>query len=159
MAIRDAFTTEEWHVVGAAPFLVGMYMVGVTPSGPILIMREMLTAEKAVALEAARSDGLPLIKEIGADLKADLLGRDLGRISDAPDTQARVLAELARALVLVNGLAPAMDSAYRAWLYRLAEKLARVMPEAGGHGAGRLVSDQEATALVALAELLGVPRR
>ena len=158
MAIKDAFTAEEWQVVGAAPFLVGMYMVGVTPSGPILIVREMLTAEKAVALEAARSDGLPLVKEIEADLRTDLLARDLGRISDAPDTQARVLAELARALVLVGGLAPAMDSAYRAWLYRLAEKLARVMPETGAHRHPRLPSDQEAAALAALARVLGVPR-
>ena len=116
MAVKDGFTAEEWQAVGAAPFLVGMYMVGVTPSGPIVMVREMLTAEKAVALEAARSDGLPLIKEIEADLKADVLSRDLGHVSSAPDTQARLLAELDRALVLVAGLAPAMDSAYRAWL-------------------------------------------
>ena len=158
MAVKDGFTAEEWQVVGTAPFLVGMYMVGVTPSGPIVIVREMLTAEKAVALEAARSDGLPLIKEIEADLKADVLSRDLGHVSSAPDTQARLLAELDRALVLVAGLAPAMDSAYRAWLYRLAEKLARVLPETGGHGAGRLISDPEAAALAALTRLLGVPR-
>ena len=158
MAIKDAFTAEEWQSVGAAPFLVGMYLVGVTPSGPILMVREMLTAEKAVALEAARSDGLPLIKEIEADLKADVLIRDLGSISGAADTQARVLDELARAMVLIGGLAPAMDSAYRAWLYRLAEKLARVLPETGAHRHPRLPSDQEAAALAALAKVLGVPR-
>jgi hypothetical protein len=158
MVVKDAFTAEEWQVVGAAPFLVGMYMVGVSPSGPILMVREMLTAEKAVALEAARSDGLPLIKEIEADLKADVLSRDLGRISGAADTQASVLAELERALVLVGGLAPAMDSAYRAWLYRLAEKLARAMPETGAHRHPRLPSDQEAAALADLANTLGVPR-
>jgi hypothetical protein len=158
MAIKDAFTAEDWQVVGAAPFLVGMYLVGATPSGPIVMVREMLTAEKAVALEAAQPDGLPLIREIEADLSAGALTRDLGRISGAPDSQARVLAELDRAVRLVGASAPALDSAYRAWLYRLAEKLARVLPEAGGHG-GRQVSDQEAAALAALARLLGVPPR
>lgn len=157
MAIKDAFSAEEWQVVGAAPFLVGMYVVGVTPSGPILIVREMLTAEKAVALEAARSDGLPLVKEIEADLRADVLSRDLGRISGAPDTQTRVLTELATALALVGTRAPAMESAFRAWLYRLARKLTRTLPETGGHRAVRLVSDAEAAALARLAQTLGVP--
>ncbi|MGY4857657.1 hypothetical protein [Cryobacterium sp. AP23] len=158
MNVKDAFTAEEWQVVGAAPFLVGMYLVGVTPSGPIVIVREMLTAEKAVALEAALPDGLPLVKEIEADLRSQVLTRDFGRISGAADTQARVLHELAHALALVGRLAPTMDSAYRAWLYRLAEKLVRVMPEPGAHSSGRQLSDPEAAALIHLATTLGVPR-
>ena len=157
MNVKDAFTAEEWQAVGAAPFLVGMYLVGVTPSGPIVMVREMLTAEKAVAREAAMPDGLPLLKEIEADLRAQVLTRDLGRISAAADTQARVLHELARSLALVGRLAPAMDSAYRAWLYRLAERLVRVMPEPGAHGSGRQLSDPEAAALAHLASTLGVP--
>ncbi|MCU1447425.1 hypothetical protein [Cryobacterium sp.] len=158
MVIKDAFSADEWQVVRAAPFLVGMYMVGVTPSGPIEIFREMLTAEKAVALEGARSDGLPLIKEIAADLRADVLGRDLGSIGGGDDSPALLLAELAQALHFVGIRAPAMHSAFRAWLYRLAEKLAGIEPEPGAHRHSRLVSDPEAAALAALAETLGVPR-
>lgn len=157
MAVKDAFTAEEWQVVGSAPFLVGMYIVGVTPSGPILILREMLTAEKAVALEAAMPDGLPLLKEIEADLRTRVLVRDLGRISGVVDTQHRVLGELARASTLVGRRAPAMDSAFRAWLYRLAQKLVRVMPEHPAHGSHRVLSDPEARALASLASTLGVP--
>jgi hypothetical protein len=158
MANKDAFTDDDWQTVGAAPFLVGMYLVAVTPSGPIRIARELLTAEKAVTLEAARPDGLPLIKEIAADLRADVLSRDLGRIGAGSDSQARVLAELARAVELVRTGTPTLDSAFRAWLYRLAEKLTGVLPESRGHRPGRVVSDAEAAALFALAEVLGVPR-
>lgn len=156
MAVRDAFTAEEWRVVGAAPFLVGMYMVSVSPSGPIGVVTEMLTAEKAVTLEASRPDGLPIVQEIEADLTARVLTRDLGRINGGAATQQRVLVELGRALALVEAQAPAMDSAFRAWLYREAERLARVGPEAGGQG--RTVSDDEAAALGILADMLGVPR-
>jgi hypothetical protein len=157
MAIKDAFTAGEWQTVGAAPFLVGMYLVGVTPGRPILIVRGVLSTEKAVALEAIRSDGLPLIKEINGDLRADVLRRDLGRISTAAGDPAKVLAELGRALTLVRARAPAMDSAFRAWLYRLAEKLARGMPDSGAHRPARAAGARQEAALAALAELLGVP--
>lgn len=159
MAVRDAFTAEDWKAVGAAPFLVGLYMVAASPSGPIGLVTEMLTAEKAVTLEASMPDGLPIVKEIDADLTAQVLSRDLGLISEGVDTQARVLAELARAVALVEAQAPAMDSAFRAWLFREAERLARLVPETGGHAPRRQVSDTEEAALATLAALLGVPRR
>ena len=156
MAVKDAFTAEEWRMVGAAPFLVGLYIVGAAPSGPMGILTEMLAAEKAVTLEASQPDGLPIVKEIEADLLAQELTPDLGVIDGAADAQARVLGELARAVVLVEAQAPAMDSAFRAWLFRVAEHVASAAPE-GGPG-GRLVSAEELAALDAVAGILGVPR-
>ena len=159
MAVRDAFTDEEWQSVGAAPFLVGLYLVGASPRGPMGVLAEMLAAEKAVALEAHQPDGLPIVKEIEADLEAQVLTRDFGVIDGAADEQARVLGELARALTLVEALAPGMDSAFRAWLFRVAEHVGRraaenAPPGAGGRAGGR----DEAAALQTLAAMLGVPR-
>lgn len=158
MTVKEAFTADEWRTVGAAPFLVGLYMVAAAPSGPIGIVTEMLTAEKAVTLEASMPDALPIVREIEADLVAGVLTRDLGQITVGADSQARVLGELVRAVTLVAAQAPAMDSAFRAWLCREAQRVARVTPEPGGQGPARLVSDEEERALATLAATLGVPR-
>lgn len=157
MTVKEAFTDDEWRTVGAAPFLVGMYLVAAAPSGPIRIVTEMLTAEKAVTLEASIPDALPIVREIEADLVASVLTRDLGLIGVGADDPARVLEQLARAVALVAAKAPAMDSAFRAWLYREAQRVARVAPEHPGHGPARVLSDQEAAALAGLAATLGVP--
>lgn len=154
MAVREAFSAEEWQAVGAAPFLVGLYLVGASHSGPMGAVTQMLVAEKAVTLEAHRPDALPIAREIEADLVAEVLTRDLGVIDGAADEQARVLGELARALALVEAQAPAMDSAFRAWLFRVAEHVARTAAEVAPAGAG----GEAAAALETLAGMLGVPR-
>ncbi|TFC01664.1 hypothetical protein E3O42_09840 [Cryobacterium adonitolivorans] len=160
MAVREAFTAEEWQAVGAAPFLVGLYLVGAAPMEPMVIVREMLAAEKAVTLEAHQPDALPIVKEIDADLVAEVLTRDLGVINGAADEQARVLGELARAVALVEAQAPAMDSAFRAWLFRVAEHVARTTAERAPAGAGsRHIGGEVAAALRTLAQMLGVPQR
>jgi hypothetical protein len=158
MTVKEAFTADEWRTVGAAPFLVGLYMVAAAPSGPIHVVTEMLTAEKALTLEASRPDALPIVREIEADLLAGVLIRDLGLIDAGADSQARVLEELARAVALVAQKAPAMDSAFRAWLYREAQRLARVATDTAAPGPARVLSDGETAALAALAATLGVPR-
>jgi len=158
MAVKDAFTAEQWRMVGAAPFLVGLYMVGASPSGPIGVLTEMLAAEKAVTLEASQPDGLPLVREIEADLVAQVLPRDLGWIDGSLADQDRLLRELDRALLLVDTHVHGEASAFRAWLYRVAQHVARAATERGPLGAGgTLVSDEEKTALATLAKLLGVP--
>lgn len=157
MAVKDAFTADEWQAVGAAPFLVGLYLVGASPSGPMAVVTEMLAAEKAVTFEAAQPDGLPIVREIEADLEAQVLTRDLGLTDGADASQARLLGELAVALALVRARAPAMDSAFRAWLYRLAEHVARAAPEVGS-AHGRPINEAETEALSTLAGMLGVPR-
>ena len=157
MAVRDAFSTAEWRTVGAAPFLVGLYLVGASQSGPMGIVTEMLAAEKAVTLEASQPDGLPIVKEIEADLVAELLTRDFGLIDGADETQARVLGELTLALALVKTQAPGLDSAFRAWLVHVAEHVARAAAE-GQPGGRRLTGGHELDALHTLAGLLGVPR-
>lgn len=159
MAVREAFTAEEWQAVGAAPFLVGLYLVGASPQGPMGVLTEMLAVEKAVAVEAHQPDGLPIVKEIEADLEATVLTRDLGVIDGAADEQARVLGELARALALVEAQAPGLDSAFRAWLFRVAEHVVRRAVESAPPGAGgRQLTRHEATALQTLAGMLGVPQ-
>jgi hypothetical protein len=182
MGVKQAFTAEEWQTVGAAPFLVALYVVGASPSGPMGMLTEMLAAEKAVTVEAAQPDGLPIVREIEADLVGQVLSRDLGRVDGADESQARVLEELSRALALVTSRAPAMDSAFRAWLYRLAQHVARAAGEPGSDDSGvsdaaaaepgaadpaaahpgsghhdRAVNDAESAALITLAAVLGVP--
>ena len=160
MAVRDAFTAEEWQAVEAAPFLVGLYLVGASPREPMVVVTEMLAAEKAVTLEAHQPDALPIVKDINADLVAEVLSRDLGVIHGAADEQTRVLGELARALALVQARVPTMDSAFRAWLYRVADHVARTATERAPPDAGsRQVSAEVAAALDTLAHTLGVPRR
>lgn len=159
MAVREAFSAEEWQAVGAAPFLVGLYLVGASLSGPMGSVTQMLAAEKAVTLEAHQPDALPIVREIEADLEAEVLTRDLGVIDGAADDQARVLGELARALALVEAQAPAMDSAFRAWLFRVAEHVVRTAAEAAHPGAGGRHADRAAAAaLETLAGMLGVPQ-
>ncbi|WP_130177902.1 hypothetical protein [Cryobacterium sp. SO1] len=154
MAVREAFTAEEWQAVGAALFLVGA-----SPQGPMGVLTEMLAVEKAVVMEAHQPDGLPIVKEIEADLEAKVLTRDLGVIDGAADEQARVLGELARALALVQAQAPGLDSAFRAWLFRVAEHVVRRAVESAPPGAGgRQLTRHEATALQTLAWMLGVPQ-
>ncbi|WEO76350.1 hypothetical protein BJQ94_13375 [Cryobacterium sp. SO2] len=159
MSVKEAFTAEQWRMVGSAPFLVGMFVAGSSPSGPIGMLTEMLAAEKAVTLEASQPDGLPLVREIEADLVAEHLTRDLGTIDGSPAGQERVLRELGRALGIVDAHARAEASAFRAWLYRVAQHVVRAAPEGGPVTAGRtFVSDEETAALTTLGELLGVPR-
>ncbi|TFD88522.1 hypothetical protein E3T61_11850 [Cryobacterium lactosi] len=159
MAVRETFTAEEWQAVGAAPFLVGLYLVGASPQGPMGVLTEMLAVEKTLTMEAHQPDGLPIVKEIEADLEAKVLTRDLGVIDGAADEQARVLGELARALALVEAQAPALDSAFRAWLFRVAEHVVRRAVESAPPGAGGTqLTRHEAAALQTLAGMLGVPQ-
>lgn len=159
MAVREAFSAEEWQAVGAAPFLVGLYLVGASRHRPMGAVVLMLAAEKAVALEAHQPDALPIVREIEEDLVAEVLTRDLGVINGAAEEQARVLGELARALALVEAQAPAMDSAFRAWLFRVAEHVARTAAEVASPGAGgRQTGGAAAAGLETLAGMLGVPR-
>lgn len=157
MTIKNAFTHDEWQRVGSAPFLVAMYVVASSLSGPIGIVREMLAAEKAVTLEAAQPDGLPLVKEIEADLVAGTLARDLGVIDGAAEAQARVLRDLDRAVTLVDTKASGVASAFRSWLYSVAGQVARAARE-GEHLGGKRVSADERVALQQIAVLLGVSR-
>jgi hypothetical protein len=154
MSDRDLFTTVEWETVGRAPFMAGAYIVTADLSDAIGVVRELLTVEELVAKEAAKPHGLPIAKDISADVEAGWLSTDVGALSDQPDARTHALEQVVKAVRLVAANAPSVAPDYRDWLTRIAHGVAEATREGHVLGFARRVSETEKTALAELENAL-----
>ena len=67
MAVKDAFTAEEWARVVAAPMLAGIAVTAAEPGGIWGAVKESVAV--AGAVRAAKADADPLVAEVARRLR------------------------------------------------------------------------------------------
>ena len=150
MTEKAAFNAEEWEKLVEAPALVALRVIAADRGGTI---RESLSLGRAYA--AARSDGSGLFEEIVSSApQVDPSGlKDPGALPRRAESAVR------EALALLEQKAtPEEVEAYRDFLLRVAETVARAHKEGGFLGiGGKEISEQEQTALDEIASLVRAP--
>ena len=165
MAVRDAFTAEEWARVVAAPMLAGIAVTAAEPGGIWGAVKESVAVAGAVreGRGAAETGGSPLVAEVAAAYETPQ-GREMARgalkaqaTGKAPAAVVEAaVAELAAVAGLVASKAPEAGPGFRDWLKAIAARVA----EAGGEGGflgfgGEKVSAAETATLAKIDAALG----
>lgn len=149
MAVKDAFTDDEWSELLRAPMLAALAITAADPSGLWGAVKE--GAAMARALLAAKGDGSDLTTEIVLAFETSE-GRSAGRDGVKELLKGKKPAEAAEAAVqrlvaiaaIVAAKAPAESAAFKAWLKEIAHKVAEAATEGGFLGFGGVqVSDAE----------------
>jgi hypothetical protein len=152
MAVKDAFTAEEWARVVGAPMLAGIAVTAAEPGGIWGAVKESVAV--AGAVRAAKADADPLLAEIAAAYETGE-GRDMAR--GVLKEQARgkapaavveaAVAELAAVSALVAAKAPDAAPGFRDWLRAIAAKVAEAGSEGGflGFGGEKVSAAEKAT--------------
>lgn len=163
MAIKTNFTPEEWKTVLEAPVLAGFAITAADPSGLFSTLKEgWANAKELAAAKASASD--ELIKAVAEDLFTSE-GRTgahdglaaLLKGAKREELKDRALAELKRAVALVDAKAPADAAAFKQWLSHIAQIVAEAGSEGGFLGFGGVqVSEAEKATLAELHTVLGV---
>ena len=161
MAIKDAFSAEEWTQIVHAPLLGAAGVVAADPGGLVATLKESGAMASALA-EAARGNDSGLVGDLMAELKhnrpkpGDI---NLGKPYSSEEAVSAAAAKLAEACALVDAKAPGEGAGYRTLLMTLCEKVANASKEGGFLGiGGERVSAREEAALAAFATALGVTR-
>jgi hypothetical protein len=140
MTEKAAFNAEEWSKLAEAPALVALRVIAADRGGTI---RESLSLGRAYA--EARSDGSGLFQEIVSSAPQI----DPSELKDPGALPRRAEAAVREALALLEQKAtPEELEAYRSFLLKLAETVARAHREGGFLGiGGKEVSESEQAAL------------
>jgi len=140
MTEKAAFNAEEWSRLVEAPALVALRVIAADRGGTI---RESLSLGRAYA--EARSDGVGLFQEIVSSAPQI----DPSELKDPGALPQRVESAVREALALLEQKAtPEEVGAYRGFLLKLAETVARAHKEGGFLGiGGKEVSEGEQAAL------------
>lgn len=160
MALRDAFTAEEWAEVVAAPMLAGVAVTAADPGGLWGALKESVAV--AGAVRDAKAGASPLAAEVAAAyetaegrelargvLKAEARGKPPAAVVEA------AVAGLAAAAAVVAAKAPEAAPGFKAWLQEVAARVAAAGTEGGFLGfGGEQVSDAEKATLDRLATVL-----
>lgn len=161
MAVRDAFTAEEWARVVAAPMLAGIAVTAAEPGGLWGAVRESVAV--AGAVRAGKADADPLVAEIAAAyesadgrdqargvLKTEVKGKSAAEVVDV------AVAELGAVAGLVAAKAPDAAPGFREWLKSIAARVAEAGTEGGFLGfGGEKVSAAETATLDRIATAVG----
>jgi hypothetical protein len=136
MTEKAAFNAEEWSKVVEAPALVALRVIAADRGGTI---RESLSLGRAYA--AARSDGSGLLGEIVSSAPQV----DPSELKDPSALPQRAESAVREALALLEQKAtPEEVEAYRDFLLKVAEAVARAHKEGGFLGVGgKEVSESE----------------
>jgi hypothetical protein len=160
MALRDAFTAEEWAEVVAAPMLAGIAVTAADPGGLWGALKESVAV--AGAVRGATAGANPLVAEVAAAYET-AEGRDLARGVLKAEARGKAPAAvveaavsgLAAAAAVVAAKAPEAAPGFKAWLQEVAAKVAAAGTEGGFLGfGGEQVSDAEKATLDRLATAL-----
>lgn len=140
MTEKAAFNAEEWSTVVEAPALVALRVVAADRGGTI---RESLSLGRAYA--EARSDGPGLFGEIVSSAPQV----DPSELKDPGALPQRAESAVREALALLEQKAtPEEVEAYRDFLLKVAETVARAHKEGGFLGiGGKEISESEQAAL------------
>jgi hypothetical protein len=162
MANRSNFTPDEWKKVLSSPMLAGMAVTLADPSGLWGMMKEGMASARALLDVKADAGASELLKAVVADfetsegrsvaregLKAELSGKAPGEM------KRKVLEGLAEAGRILDTKAPGDAEAFKAWLNRVAQKVAEAASEGGTLGFGGVkVSDAEKASLSDVSQAL-----
>lgn len=147
MTLKDTLS-DDWDDVVLAPMLASFAVTACDPSGLLGVIRESSAAARA--MEAARDDQDPLVREVMEDYDTPET-RD--RVADAVAdlTRGRNPAEAtAEAVARISSVSRRLDArgvdakAYRLWLRLIAEDVAEASSEGGFLGfGGQKISEAE----------------
>jgi hypothetical protein len=160
MSTKNDYTPEEWKSITGAPYLAGLFITMVDPSGIGGVMKEALAVGKAVAEAGATSQTEVIkslvegLKEAGFKARAELPDLPKGDLAAA---KAAMADHVQKAIAAISAKSPSEAEAYKTWLMSAAKKVSEAAKEGGFLGfGGTLVSDKEQAALKELADRLGL---
>ncbi|MGH8489764.1 MAG: hypothetical protein ACREXS_13085 [Gammaproteobacteria bacterium] len=160
MTKKEDFTAEEWQCIVSAPPMVGMAVAAASPSGPVGTVKEMVALGKALEEVAERGNSNGFISAVVADLKGRVTQPAAQeRIASAEAAKEHALSQLRKASeILFRKVSDAEGQRYKRWLVTLAERVAEAAKEGSVLGfGGKLVSDEERSAIRQIAFALGIP--
>ncbi len=152
MTDRYSFTEEEWRLVVAAPYVVGISAMIFDPTLTSLVM-EIAALKKIVRKAAEQYGHNALVQACIQD--TDTFNQNESR--RAAEMKVASLLEMFREVLTVVDLKAEPDEAqdYRYFLYEVGERMTEVAAE-GFLGLGPKTSDREYEYLSRLEEWLGV---
>jgi hypothetical protein len=164
MAGKASFAPEEWDRILRSAMLAGMAVTAAEPSGVWGLIKESLAASNALAEARVDAGANELVRAVAADLataegqaaardgfQADLAG------SKAFDIKAKAVTELRQVAALLEAKAPEDAPAFKAWLLRVAERVAEASKEGGFLGFGGVqVSEAERATLAEISDALNL---
>jgi hypothetical protein len=167
MEIKQNFTPEEWAKVCEGTMVAGMVVSAADPSGLWGTLKEAFASRHALD-EAKQDSGTnELIKAVIHDYETE---EGQSAIQEALRKQftgtkpsefiRRSLENLREVSAIVDKKAPEDAEAFKAWLYRIAKKVAEAAREGGFLGLGGVrVSDAEKATLADIEKALGTKQQ
>lgn len=165
MSIKDEFTSEEWMTLLQAPMVAGISIIS-SDVGITSVPKETAAMVRAMIENPIPAGADELVGAMVDDLKAMSDNRDEMKqvqpeISGESPAAIRqqVNAQLQAASALVGSRVSAdTATAYKEWVYSVAQSVAEAGKEGGFLGIGAVrVSEQEKAALAALRADLDLP--
>ncbi len=139
--------------------MVGMAVAASSPSGPIGLVKEMMSIGMAIADVLRTASPTPLINALVEDLKARNTKPEMpaGMTTRAEADAAAMTAHKNVNEIVGRKCAPAEATEYKKWLLALGQRVAEASNEGGFFGIGGVrVSDAEKAALGRIAAALKV---
>jgi hypothetical protein len=160
MSTQSNYTPEEWKTISNAPLLAGLLVSVSDLSGPIGMLKEAVSVVKSVT-ETAGTTSNELIRSVAQKIKGSGGRPDLPDLpKDRSAVGAMLIDHCKRAVELVAQKSPEEAEEYKRWIVSIARKTAEASREGGFLGiGGTLVSEEESSALNALAKELGLSAR
>ncbi len=163
MAMKEAFTTDEWEMLAGAPHSVGTAVMMASFSGLGGTAQEAFTLGKAFA-EGGKSSN-ELIKEVSAPNEASVAQHalrerigELDRQNMKAELSNMAMGEAKQAVDALKEKSPENVEPYKEWLMQLAFEVANASKEGDFLGiGGKRISDGETEVLTTLSEVLGIP--
>jgi hypothetical protein len=157
---KDDFTPEEWQQLVNAPRMASMYITLASPSGPIGVVKEMLSFPKLV-LEAVNTAGDdPLVDAVAADFKQQVEKREMAgpELSKDYEMLKGQCLDACRDVASLLADRPASEAeGFKHWVYQAALNTAGAAKEGGFLGIGGVrVSQAEVAALSDIATALAI---
>jgi hypothetical protein len=165
MASKSSFTPEEWSRLVASPVVASMAITAADPGGLWSLLQESMSSGWALLEAKQDAQANPLVKAVADDI-ANTDTRNAVRESfqsqfkgsQFADIKRKAIEELHAVSTLLDAKAPDEAAAFKAWLWRVAQKSAEAGKEGGFLGFGGVaVSDAEKATLAEIATALGSP--
>ena len=164
MAGKTSFTPEEWTHLLRGDMQAGMAVAAAEPSGLWGLFKESLAASNALTEARADAGANELVRAVAADLataESQEVSHD-GFLADlaggkAVGIKAKAVTELRQVAALLEAKAPEDAPAFKAWLLRVAERIAEAAKEGGFLGRGGVqVSEAERATLAEISDALNL---
>lgn len=155
MARRTHYTQDEWLLLGKAPVLVGLAMMGVGTSSPFQLARELIGMGQALRESGQTHGASALIRDLNVETQAQL--SELSQRPISADDYTQLRQQLPQLCARVARIVDAKESAssasqYKLWLLWIGRRVATAAHEE----IGRPVNADELALLEQIADALGV---